>query len=59
MFDAFNRIYTDEGFFKLWRGGIPFLMKNIIMNFTMLATYDELKEKLATKDTSKLWYIIK
>lgn len=53
--DAFVRITREEGTFGLWRGATPTIIRAIALNLAMLASYDEVKEKLLhtyyTKET--------
>lgn len=55
VFDAFKRIVADEGFFALWRGCTPTVVRAVVLNVGMLGPYDEIKERLnsyyGTKDT--------
>jgi solute carrier family 25 oxoglutarate transporter 11 len=46
VFSAFYRIVTEEGLFTLWYGAGPTILRAIAMNVSMLATYDEAKERL-------------
>ena len=43
--DAFRRIIKDEGFFALWRGATPTVIRAIVLNLAMLSSYDEVKEQ--------------
>ena len=38
--DAFKRITKEEGFFALWRGAIPTVIRAMALNFAMLVSYD-------------------
>jgi solute carrier family 25 oxoglutarate transporter 11 len=55
VFDAFRRIVSEEGFFSLWRGCTPTVVRAVVLNLGMLGPYDEIKERLnhyyGTKDT--------
>jgi solute carrier family 25 (mitochondrial oxoglutarate transporter), member 11 len=42
--DAFSRIVKDEGIMGLWRGATPTVIRAMVLNLAMLATYDEAKE---------------
>ena len=42
--DAFARIVKDEGVMGLWRGATPTVIRAMVLNLAMLATYDEAKE---------------
>lgn len=44
--DAFRRIVKEEGFFALWRGATPTVVRAIVLNLAMLSSYDEVKERL-------------
>jgi solute carrier family 25 oxoglutarate transporter 11 len=41
--DAFRRIIKEEGFFALWRGATPTVIRGVVLNLAMLASYDEVK----------------
>jgi solute carrier family 25 oxoglutarate transporter 11 len=43
VFDAFQRIVKEEGFFALWRGATPTVIRAMVLNLAMLASYDEVK----------------
>ena len=57
VFNAFSRIASEEGFFSLWRGCGPTVIRAMVLNLGMLAPYDEVKERLnkwsGTKDTQR------
>ena len=38
--DAFKRITKEEGFFALWRGATPTVIRAMALNFAMLVSYD-------------------
>ena len=44
--DAFRRIVKDEGITTLWRGSGPTVVRAMVLNFGMLAPFDEVKERL-------------
>ena len=46
FFDAFRRIVKDEGVITLWRGSGPTVVRAMVLNFGMLAPFDEVKERL-------------
>lgn len=46
FFDAFRRIVKEEGVIKLWRGASPTVVRAMVLNFGMLAPFDEVKERL-------------
>ena len=44
--DAFRRIVKEEGVLTLWRGASPTVVRAMVLNFGMLAPFDEVKERL-------------
>ncbi|EAR88745.2 2-oxoglutarate/malate carrier protein (macronuclear) [Tetrahymena thermophila SB210] len=54
VMDAMVRMVKEEGFFTLWRGSIPTIVRAVFINVSMLTTYDEVKERInaytGTKD---------
>jgi len=46
VFDAFVKITKQEGFLALWTGITPTIVRAMVLNLAMLASYDEVKEKL-------------
>lgn len=46
VFNACARIVREEGFTALWRGSVPTMVRAVMLNLGMLATYDQAKEKL-------------
>ena len=44
--DAFGRIVKDEGFFSLWKGSVPTIMRALALNIVMLTSNDEIKERI-------------
>ena len=46
VIDAFSRISKEEGVLGLWRGATPTIIRAIVLNLAMLASYDEAKEVL-------------
>jgi solute carrier family 25 oxoglutarate transporter 11 len=40
VIDAFKRITKEEGFFALWRGATPTVIRAMALNFAMLVSYD-------------------
>lgn len=44
--DAFARIVKDEGFFSLWKGSVPTIMRALALNIVMLTSNDEIKERI-------------
>lgn len=42
-FNAFTTIVKDEGVLGLWRGATPTVVRAVVLNLAMLATYDEAK----------------
>ena len=45
-FNALTRIVSDEGVLGLWRGATPTVIRAMVLNLAMLATYDEAKEQI-------------
>jgi solute carrier family 25 oxoglutarate transporter 11 len=43
VFNAFSRITKEEGFAALWRGATPTVIRAVVLNLAMLASYDEVK----------------
>lgn len=43
VFDAFARISKEEGVLGLWTGATPTIVRAVVLNLAMLATYDEVK----------------
>lgn len=52
VFNAFGRIVKDEGFFALWRGAVPTVVRAIVLNLAMLSSYDEVKEQIMARMNS-------
>jgi solute carrier family 25 oxoglutarate transporter 11 len=46
VFDAFGRIAKEDGVSGLWRGATPTVIRAVVLNLAMLASYDEAKEKV-------------
>jgi solute carrier family 25 oxoglutarate transporter 11 len=46
VFDAFSRISKEDGVGGLWRGATPTVIRAVVLNLAMLASYDEAKEKV-------------
>ena len=44
--DAFGRIVKEEGFFSLWKGSTPTVLRALALNIAMLTSNDEIKERL-------------
>lgn len=47
IFDAVRRIVAEEGVVGLWKGSSPTVVRAMALNVAMLATSDEVKERLA------------
>lgn len=45
-FNALTTIVKDEGVLGLWRGATPTVIRAVVLNLAMLATYDEAKEQI-------------
>lgn len=46
VFDGVGRIVKNEGFFSLWRGAYPNVIRGMFMTAGQLASYDQIKEIL-------------
>lgn len=46
VFNAFSRIVSEEGVLALWRGATPTVIRAMVLNLAMLASYDEFKERI-------------
>lgn len=46
VFDAFRQIAKEDGVAGLWRGATPTVIRAVVLNLAMLASYDEAKEKV-------------
>ena len=58
--NAVTRIISEEGFFSLWKGGTPTVVRAMVSNVGMFATYEEAKErlyKLLPNNTTIAWLI--
>ena len=44
-FNALSRIIRREGFFNLWKGAFPTIVRAMSMNLGMLAPYEECKQR--------------
>ena len=47
FWNAIGRIIKEEGVLTLWRGSIPTVVRGTTITVVMLATYDEVKERLS------------
>jgi solute carrier family 25 oxoglutarate transporter 11 len=43
VFDAFSKIAKEDGIGGLWRGATPTVIRAVVLNLAMLASYDEAK----------------
>lgn len=48
VFDGIGRVIKDEGFTRLWRGCLPTISRACIINFALLAPFEEFKFRLKT-----------
>jgi solute carrier family 25 oxoglutarate transporter 11 len=46
VFNAVSRITAEEGFFNLWKGATPTIVRAMALNLGMLAPYEECKQRL-------------
>ena len=46
FFNAFHRIFKEEGVLTLWKGSAPTIFRGMAVNLGQLATYDEVRERL-------------
>lgn len=46
VIDAFGRIIKEEGFFSLWKGSTPTVLRALALNIMMLTSNDEIKERI-------------
>lgn len=46
VFDALGSIVRDEGFAGLFKGVVPTVVRAMLLNVGMLASFDEIKERL-------------
>ena len=46
VLDAFSRIVKEEGVMACWNGAGPTVARAVAMNVSMMATYDEAKERI-------------
>jgi len=44
VFNAMGRVIKDEGFFSLWKGAYPTVVRAMVLNLGMLAPYDYCKD---------------
>lgn len=42
--NAISRVISDEGFFALWKGANPTVVRAMVLNLGMLAPYDYCKD---------------
>lgn len=55
VFNAAKRIPQEEGFFSLWKGGVPTMSRAMALNFGMFTTYEESKERLSKIMPGNKW----
>jgi solute carrier family 25 oxoglutarate transporter 11 len=53
VFNAFARISQEDGILGLWRGATPTVIRAVVLNLAMLASYDEVKEMVLEKFEAK------
>jgi solute carrier family 25 oxoglutarate transporter 11 len=46
VFEAFRRIMSEEGIFKLWRGSNIVILRATLLNTCLLGPFDEIKERM-------------
>jgi len=46
VMDAYSKIYSQEGIGGLWRGLLPNILRNSVINAVELASYDEIKYQI-------------
>jgi solute carrier family 25 oxoglutarate transporter 11 len=46
VFHAFNKIVQDEGVLALWRGCVPTVVRAVVLNLVMLASYEQAKDEI-------------
>ena len=46
VFHAFATITKEDGITGLWRGGVPTVVRAVVLNLAMLTTYDQAKEEV-------------
>ena len=51
--DAAKRIPKEEGFTTLWKGGVPTVIRAMALNFGLLTSFEESKERLSKMFASK------
>ena len=49
VFNALARITREEGFFSMWNGCAPTVVRAMALNLGMLATYDQAKDTLSSQ----------
>lgn len=49
VFEAFQRIVSEEGILSMWKGGVPTVLRAMSINFAMLVSYDTVKEYMTAK----------
>mgnify|MGYP001607857374 CR=1 FL=1 len=48
VFEAFSKVIKDEGIIRLWRGCGPTAFRAVVINWSLLAPFEELKDQLKT-----------
>ena len=59
VFHAFSSIIKEEGFLSCWKGCTPTVVRAMVLNLGMLATYEEAKERLGTliANQNLVWFL--
>ena len=59
--DAISKIVRNEGFFSLWKGCTPTVVRAMALNLVMFVSYEECKERLdllmGKERTNTVWFL--